>query len=104
MWNNRSWLFLIKLKIKGEKPRIRLNIPISILVMRQFLLSFDGVLVFCRGKMGKKIRNAVGVIHIILLSLLKAKPQNYVNIDVGDSQKQVLVCIKTVGWKVGEIQ
>ena len=99
MWNKHSLFLLIRLKIKGTKPRLRFWLPLALYVPHQLLLACDGVLGLVPGQPGQYARNAVGAVHAVLIALMHSAPQELVDVEVQDKKQYVKVVMKTAGWK-----
>ena len=102
MWNKRSFLLYIRIRLSGMKPRLNLLLPLSLLSPHQWLLSFDGALKLIPGAAGRKARAAADTLHGMLLQLMYAEPQNIADINVSGRGQNVRVVVRTMGFSGGE--
>lgn len=99
MFSSRSLLLVVRVRLKGKKPRLRLFLPLALPVLHQLLLSCDALLGLLPGRHGDQARLAVDSAHAFVLAMVESEPQKYAQVDVSDEDSQVRVDVKTVGWK-----
>lgn len=103
MWTRRSWFLRVRVRLKGQKPRLRLGFRMALYVPYHYLLSFDGVLALLCGRARRAAMTALNAAQALLLMLMQAEPQTYVHADIQDGKRQVYVDVSTRGWQ-GEEQ
>lgn len=97
MWTRRSWFLRIKVRLKGQKPRLRIGVRMALYVPYHYLLSFDGALALLSGRARRAAMTAMNAAKALLLTLMQAEPQNYVHAEVQDGKRQVYVDVSTRG-------
>lgn len=89
-----------------ERPgRFGLFLPVALYVFNGFLLACEPILslVLPRipGSAGVQARAAVDAAQGVFDALTESEPQNFVHVDVQDSQSSVLVDVSTMGFREG---
>jgi hypothetical protein len=102
MWNKRSFLLYIRIRLRGIKPRIRLLTPLALFVCHQLLLAWGALLALIPGRFGQKARLTADIIHGMLLQLMYAKPQKIADINIRNKEHGVRVVVRTVGLSEGD--
>ena len=101
MWNKRSFLLMVRIRLRGVKPNLNLLLPLAFFALRQWLLAFDGALALIPGKAGRQAQSAADTIHAMLLQLMCAKPQTIADVKVSNKKQQVRVLVRTIGLRGG---
>lgn len=102
MWNKRSFLLYIRIRLRGVKPSLRLRIPLALFVPHQWLLACEGALALIPGEAGRRVRGIADIVHGILLQLMYAEPQKIANINISDKKQGVRVVVRTMGFSGGD--
>lgn len=123
MWNKTLFL-TVRVKIRRRKTeeaaaglpdqqeeqergpgRFGLFLPVALYVFNGFLLACEPILslVLPRipGNAGVQARAAVDAAQGVFAALTESEPQNFVHVDVQDSQSSVLVDVSTMGFREG---
>ena len=101
MWNKRSFLMLIKIRLRGMKPRLHLCLLPALYVPYQLLLSTEALLQFVPLKYGAWLRLAVDTLEGFCCMLMWSEPQRLVDADIDYQSARIRVLIVTCGLKGG---
>ena len=97
MWNRRSFLMRVRVKVKGARPRVHFSVLAAIYVLHELLLSFDALLCLLPGKWGAYTRGSVDSAATVLCGIMNMAPQNIVHVDVEHHKQSIQVDIGSVG-------
>lgn len=98
MWNKRSFLLKIRVKIRDEGRRFGFGVLFSLLPLHHLLLSCDAAMGMLRGR-AQAAWLAMNTVHGALLGIMAIEPQEYAHIEVQDKKRQnVYVDIRTLGF------
>lgn len=104
MWNRRSFLVYVRVKLHGHKENnVNFTVFFAISVLTRLLLSFDTMLALMPGEWGRKLRTVVNTSHSALLCLTNLEPQEYVQANYSKKGKKesAKVVVKTIGISGG---
>lgn len=97
MWNKRSFLLKIRVKLRDEGKRFGFFLLLSLLPLHHLLLSCDAAMGMLRGR-AQAAWLAMNAVHGALLGIMAIEPQEYAHIEVQDKKRQnVYVDIRTLG-------
>ena len=102
MWNRRSWLLYVRIRLRGLGPPLNLLLPLALFVPHQLMLAWAGLLALLPGAGGRKVRMIADTLHGILLHLLSAQPQRLADINISDKKQHIRVVVRTVGFGGGD--
>ena len=97
MWNRQSLFLQLKIRIRGEKPRIRISARMALFVFYQLLLSCEGIFSLIPGRAGRMARGWIDMVYALMLGVMESEPQSYVDVDVEHGPKKILVKLRTIG-------
>jgi hypothetical protein len=102
MLNKRSWLLLIRVRLRGITQRLNLLIPLSLFAPHQLMLAWDGLFALIPGAAGRRLRRGADTLHSILLQLMYAQPQKIIDVKLSDKKQRLRVAVRTVGFSGGD--